>query len=351
MARFIRLCALLVCLFGAMGVVGAGALLTASASAEATPSPRNWLPIVIRTTQTPAPSPTLTSTTPTTFTLKGVKKWVYQLQGYENDKLDQITRNAFDLAVFDLARDASTGYFTRTELSALKASGKIALAYFTIGSIEDYRPELAKVETEMPDIILGRVDGWPQERYVKYWDARWWPIVKGRVDQAIAAGYDGVYLDLIFAYEDIPPAQVGFTRAELARKMVELIAKIADYARGRQAGFLIVPQNNPELYTDYDKPGNWNLYLKSIDALAVENLYYLDSGGRCTATWCAENIANSKEVLKQGKPVFSVDYTTIKANIQDVYQKADAAGFVPYVNVAGLPECYLARVWPLTLCK
>lgn len=351
MPKLIRLCALLSCLICAGAAAGAGVLFTASASVEATPSPRNWLPVISRTLFTPILTPTMTPSSTMTTSLSSVKKWVYQLQGYQNDKLDQITRNAFDMAVFDLARDANTSYFTRTEISALKVSGKIALAYFTIGSIEDYRPELAQVEKEMPDIILGRVDGWPQERYVKYWDARWWPIVQGRIDQAIAAGFDGAYLDLIFAYEDIPPAQVGLTRAQLARKMVELIAKIADYARGKQAGFLIVPQNNPELYTAYDKPGNWNLYLKSIDALAVENLYYLDTGGRCTATWCAENIANSKEVAKQGKPVFSVDYTEVSANIRDAYQKADAAGFIPYVSVAGLPECYLARTWPLTLCK
>lgn len=321
--------------------------VTPAPTLTATPMPTQS----VTATATSTPMPASTGTPTLTRSLKDAKSWVYQLYGYQNDQLEQIRRNAFDMAVVDLARDAGSDYFTRTEIGALQASGKIVLAYFVIGSIEDYRPELALVEQTMPDIILGRVDGWPQERYVKYWDERWWAVVQGRIDQALQAGYNGAYLDLIFAYEDINPASVGKTRRQLAEEMVKLIARVSTYAKSKRSDFLIVPQNNPELYTLYDKPLGWNLYLNAIDGLAVENLYYLDSGGPCSAGWCQENIDNSQAVLAAGKPVFSADYSNVTANIRDAYTRARAAGFVPYVSEAGLPACYQYDVAPLTACN
>ncbi len=88
----------------------------------------------------------------------GVANWVYQLSGYPNDRLDQIAGSRFDLAVVDLARDGSDDYFTRAEVGAAQATGKLMLAYFEIGAIEDYRPEWGDVPA---DIRLGAVDGWP----------------------------------------------------------------------------------------------------------------------------------------------------------------------------------------------
>ena len=52
---------------------------------------------------------------------------------------------------------------------------------------------------------------------------RWWPIVQGRVDQAIAAGFDGAYLDMIVTYEEIPASAAGTESQRSASKMVDLI--------------------------------------------------------------------------------------------------------------------------------
>ena len=130
-----------------------------------------------------------------------VDNWVYQLTNYKDAKLTEIAESEFDLAVVDLARDGGSDFFSRQEIKMVKDSGKIALAYFEIGAIEDFRPEWNLVPE---DLKSGKVDGWPNEQYVRFWDQRWWPIIKGRVDQAIGAGFDGAYLDLITAYEEIP---------------------------------------------------------------------------------------------------------------------------------------------------
>ncbi len=73
-----------------------------------------------------------------------VSSWVYQLSGYKDDRLDEIAGSAFDLAVIDLARDGSTDFFTRSEVGAVQATGKVVLAYFEIGAIEDLPPRVAR---------------------------------------------------------------------------------------------------------------------------------------------------------------------------------------------------------------
>jgi cysteinyl-tRNA synthetase, unknown class len=255
-----------------------------------------------------------------------VSSWVYQLTGYQNNQLDQIGGSSFQLAVVDLARDGSSSYFTASEIGAVQATGKIVLAYFEIGAIEDYRPEWPLVA---PDLMLGPVSGWPGEQYVKYWDPRWWPIVRGRVDQAIAAGFDGAYLDMIVTYEEIPANAAGTNRSDLASKMVDLIDQTSRYAKSIDPNFKIVPQNAPELHT-------WPKYLPAIDGLGMEELYYLATDQPCSQSWCVENRANTAAVKNAGKLVLTVDYANQTANIGDAYTRSRAAGFVPHCTVVAL---------------
>jgi cysteinyl-tRNA synthetase len=255
-----------------------------------------------------------------------VASWVYQLSDYQNDKLNQIGASNFDLAVIDLARDGSSDFFTSAEITMVKATGKVILAYFEVGAIENYRPEWPLVPD---DLKLGAVSGWPGEQYVKYWDSRWWPIIRGRIDQAIAAGFNGAYLDMIVTYEEIPSNSAGTNRDDLANKMVALIRQISIYAKSRDPNFKIVPQNSPELYT---RTG----YLSAIDGIGMEELYYLATDKPCNFDWCTENLENAVAIRSASKLVLSIDYANKSANISDAYTRARAAGFVPYCSVVDL---------------
>lgn len=264
-----------------------------------------------------------------------VQSWVYQLTGYQNNQLQQIANSNFDLAVIDLARDGSSDFFTATEIDALQDSGKIVLAYFEIGAIENYRPEWPDVPD---DLKLGPVSGWPGEQYVKYWDPRWWPVVAGRVDQAIAAGYDGAYLDMIVTYEEIPANAAGTNRADLARKMVDLIIRLSEYAKSRNPDFKVVPQNGPELYL---LPG----YLPAVDGLGMEEMHYLATDTPCAFSWCQDNRDHAAAIGANGKLVLSVDYADVPANVADAYTRARAAGFVPYASVVSLDVMRVNPGW------
>lgn len=286
-------------------------------------------------TQTPTPSPTPSPTPPPNDLWDNVDSWVYQLSGYQNDALIQIANANFDLAVVDLARDGSSDFFTLAEVQAVKDTNKVVLAYFEIGAIEDYRPEWPDVPA---DLKLGAVGGWPSEQYIKYWDPRWWPIVQGRIDQAIASGFDGAYLDMIVTYEEIPAGSAGTNRDDLARKMVDLIIAVSSYAKSLDPDFKVLPQNSPELHT-------YSGYLPAIDGLGIEELYIRAMDRPCTRSWCYENQDNTADIAAAGKLVLTIDYAVQQANIDSAYTQSIDAGFVPYVSVRNLDEMRINPGW------
>lgn len=261
-----------------------------------------------------------------------VHRWVYQLCNYKNNRLDEIAESGFDLAVIDLARDGGSDYFAPEEIAAVQKSGKLVLAYFSIGSIEKYRPEWNDVPNDLKE---GKVAGWAQEQYVKFWDERWWPVVRGRVDQALRAGFDGAYLDMLTTYEEIPNS--GMKAEERAEKMVDLIVRISKYAKGRKADFKIVPQNCPELYTwSYWEPKPNEKYIGAIDGLGLESVFYLAHDKPASMGWCKENRENAVAIRKAGKLVLGIDYAKRPESVADACRRQRELQFVPCVTVKAL---------------
>ena len=267
-----------------------------------------------------------------------VVSWAYQLQGYAGGRLDQIADGPYQLAVVDLARDAKSDFFRADEIGALRGRGKRVLAYFEIGSIEDFRPEYPALRRDAGDLIANEWADWPGEYFVRYWDERWWErVVRGRVDQAIAAGFDGVYLDTPLAYEEIAPEHAaGRDREALGQAMAGLIARISAYAKDRRPGFLIVPQNLPELR-------RFGGYTEAIDGIAMEELFFLATDEPCTEDWCTENLAATRALRDAGKFVLSVDYATRPADIRSACRHYRAERFAGTVTVLALdrpaPPC------------
>ena len=262
-----------------------------------------------------------------------ISTWVYQLCNYKDNKLDEIaSASGFDLAVIDLSRDGTSGYFTQEEIEAVKKTGKFVLAYFEVGAIENYRPEWDDVPN---DLLAGKVGGWPNEQFVKFWDERWWPVVQGRVDQALKAGFNGAYLDLITAYEEIKGT--GLKREELAHRMVSLIERLSKYAKVKNPDFKVIAQNSPELYSwNYWEPKPNKKYIDAIDGIAIESVFYLAHDKPAVKGWCKENRDNALAIKKAGKLLFGVDYCRDPKCIADAYKKQREAGFIPYVSVREL---------------
>lgn len=269
--------------------------------------------------------------------------WVYQLQGYSGNGLDAVAATGADVAVVDLSRDGGSDYFTHAEIDNLRNRGMTVLAYFEIGSIEDFRPEFDTVQSQAPDLLLNGVPGWPGEYYVRYWDQRWWDlVVQDRLDQAVAAGFDGVYLDTTVAYEEIDLSTApGETRAALASKMVALIGKISAYGRSDGRHLLIVPQDAPELaYASFNDPasGPNGTYLSAIDGIGMEELFYKATDIACAQSWCSDNLAAVKAIERAGKFVLAVDYAVQPAHRSDACARGEAEGFAEYVTTVDLDQ-------------
>ena len=76
----------------------------------------------------------------------------------------------------------------------------------SIGEAEDYRFYWDTAwESNEPEWLEGENPDWPGNYKVQYWEPDWQAIIFGGpdayLDIIIAAGFDGVYLDIIDAFE------------------------------------------------------------------------------------------------------------------------------------------------------
>jgi cysteinyl-tRNA synthetase len=269
--------------------------------------------------------------------------WLYQLQGADPAQIDP---TAFDMAVIDYSRSGEeSGRYNSADMAALRSGGRQVIAYLSIGEAEAYRyyfdagwidPLTRQPDSSAP-CWLGRTNpDWEGNYKVQYWSEDWQRIVLGYLDRIIADGFDGVYLDIVDAFEywGDPDSGEGYhlSEPEAARRMIELVKRIAHQARVErgQAGFHVVPQNG-ERILDYDLAGD---YLQVVSGLGVEDLYY-DGTSPIPAAQTAARKAYLNQVTGLGKPVLVVDYVDGGSRppasiVTDFRAKAVAVGFVPY---------------------
>lgn len=141
--------------------------------------------------------------------LAGVRNLLYLINpsGFpvRADLLAALRATDYDLLILDpFAEDGER--LTATEIASLKVKAgggrRLVLGYLSIGEAEDYRtywqPGWA---ADPPDWLALENPEWPGNYLARYWDSAWQAIVFVELDAILAAGFDGVYLDKIDAYE------------------------------------------------------------------------------------------------------------------------------------------------------
>ncbi len=83
---------------------------------------------------------------------------------------------------------------------------RLVIAYMSIGEAEDYRYYWKdEWKTNPPDWLDEENPDWPGNYKVKYWNKEWQSIIYGNensyLQKILNAGFDGVYLDIIDAFE------------------------------------------------------------------------------------------------------------------------------------------------------
>ncbi len=360
--------------------------------------------------------------------LTAAQSWMYQLAGLEDPAaVDALAATDYPLLVIEpgLNHRACTGdetgapgdaecadpYDTPAIVEALATtpSGepRVLLAYIDVGQAEDWRTywttDWAPPQDGQPGnpafIVAEDPDGWAHNYTVAYWRTGWraiWLGPDGLIAQLARAGFDGVYLDWVEAYDDeavIAAAQADGVHA--AQEMVRFIADIKAAGRAVSDDFVVIVQNAPYLVDDSGDPAG---YLATIDGLAVEDTWFYGDGDapwtageagsaytvadrvQCEQSVCDGPLSGMDNVclpddhmdlyscradmpvagdlhggyrhadewstqgrldviakyIAAGLPVFSVDYCVSQANAAQVYADAAAAGMRPLVTRVSL---------------
>jgi cysteinyl-tRNA synthetase len=145
--------------------------------------------------------------------LSKAKNFLYILNpGAYNTKttfLSAVQNTNFDLLIMDLFYEGSEE-FTIADINSLKTKlnggSRLIVAYMSIGEAEDYRYYWnANWKNDPPSWLEGENPNWKGNYKVRYWEKEWQDIIYGNdesyLKKILDAGFDGVYLDIIDAFE------------------------------------------------------------------------------------------------------------------------------------------------------
>ena len=175
----------------------------------------------------------------------------------------------YDIDMFD--NDAGV-------VASLHNKGRKVVCYISVGTWENWRPDAKK----FPKSVLGKaVNGWPGEKWL---DIRRTdilaPIMKSRMDQCQAKGFDGMEPDNVDGYAN----DTGFPLAY--NDQIAYNTFIANEAHGR--GLSVGLKNDLDQIADLLSTFDW--------ALDEECFYYSE---------CSKLVP----FIKAAKPVFEVEYS------------------------------------------
>ena len=269
--------------------------------------------------------------------------WGYQLQNVDA----RLISDEIDVLVVDHSRDGSIGRaLTPADVSALQRRSdgrvRVVLSYLSIGEAETYRSYWNPEWTRSPPRWLGAENAaWKGNYGVQYWDPAWqrliydaasrspalrdrfWRLLssdeKPYLDRILEAGFDGVYLDRVDAFE-----KAGTARPTAQAEMIGFVRGISVYAKARRTGFLIVPQNGEELLAD-------DSYRRVIDGVAKEDLFYGVTGDGVAndPIETRKEIAHLNRAKADGLPVFVIEYLTDPSIQRSVEADVRGLGFLP----------------------
>jgi cysteinyl-tRNA synthetase len=147
------------------------------------------------------------------ISLSQIKNFLYLInpQNFTSkaDFINAVTSTNYDLLIMDLNFDDTTE-FNAGEITQLKnkANGgkRLVISYMSIGEAEDYRYYWQSGwKSGKPSWLDDENPDWAGNFKVRYWEQEWQKIIFGNDDsytkKILNAGFDGVYLDVIDAFE------------------------------------------------------------------------------------------------------------------------------------------------------
>lgn len=211
--------------------------------------------------------------------------WQWQLTGLPIDQ--SIDADVYDVDLFDT--DART-------VAALHAKGRRVICYLSAGSWEEWRPDKDRFPA---DLIGNDYAGWAGERWLDIRQIdRLAPVLRARLDQCKAKGFDAVEPDNIDGYTN----DTGFplTGADQRRFNIWLAGE------AHQRGLSIGLKNDPDQAAVLEPYFDWAL---TEDCFAEG--------------WCRDMLP----FIRAGKAVFAAEYTDTGVTLDDICRRAQDLRF------------------------
>lgn len=253
-----------------------------------------------------------------------IHNWTYWLA---NPDLEQLSATNFELMVIDYSADGSAQRaFSSAQINSLRSSTcqRRVVAYLSIGQAESYRGYWQQGwKKGSPGWLDAPDPGWQRNYWVHYWDQSWQQIIYRYLDDIIAAGFDGVYLDRVDAYEES-------YAAGHEDDMVRFVTDIARYARARAPlgkDFGIIVQNAEELAAHHTE------YVQTVTGIGREETYVhaTDKPASTSERASTEQFLDLFHQNGRDKLVLTIDYADQADLIRSAYEQSRAKGYVPYV--------------------
>ncbi len=145
-------------------------------------------------------------------TLHDAKNFLYLINSSrfasKRDFIDALKETDYDLVIVDLFHNGEQ--LTNEDIAELRAkkdgSARLAICYMSIGEAEDYHYYWRREWKRRRPVWLTKENpAWKGNYKVRYWRPDWKSLILGNpdayLDKILAARFDGVYLDIIDAFE------------------------------------------------------------------------------------------------------------------------------------------------------
>ncbi len=281
--------------------------------------------------------------------LSDVQSWGYILPGTGSNGFDLVQATNADLLLL-------SGFETATQIRDLQTGGphgsRLVFGYVDITELGTYLPEWnqaydanrdGRPDAGAPDWMANANPSFTFLYTTNYWTTSWRSIVYRLIDEQIAKGYDGIFLDAVTFQAFVAGNRYGNpVRASAEADLVQLVKDIEHYIavdKGRP-DFLIVGNQIHDLFKN--APEMTGLF----DAIIIEGSYWNANPtdglafGPPTDPMVFDAVRRAAEPFAAtGKPIFAVDYvpqasygTPYTSGVTDYnleyFRKVVSAGYV-----------------------
>ena len=241
--------------------------------------------------------------------------------------LNEIQNSPYELTILGNVSNLTPGLI---HSSSMPLANKLVVGYVDVGestALVTYQ----YFGNSLPSWFGNVNPGFPNLYTVQYWQPQWLQTIEGQINQQIAAGFDGVFLDVLSAYEEWSPGNIEGNPvvADAAVKLATLVQQIHDYVQSLHLSrpFYLIG-NNPGGLAQM-VPG----VLNNLDAIFNESAYWNQSvtnGAISVPTQTSpENWLQTLSKLYVGKTVFANDYPPLDSpsTIIPILQKYSLLGW------------------------